>query len=92
VPFFDEEFYLNTYRDVASAVNSGGLKSGLEHYQVRGFREGRIGFDFNPRWFCIAYPDAAREVGNGEYVDLMHEYVMAGAARGYLPQPPRRGE
>lgn len=92
LPFFDENFYLTTYRDVASAVSSDGLKSGLEHYQLRGFREGRSGFNFNAQWFCIAYPDAAREVGNGEYLDLAHQYVMAGAARGYLPQPPRTGE
>lgn len=85
--FFDEEFYLRSYPDVASAVQSGGLERGLVHYQGSGFHEGRNAFPFDIRWYSIAYPDAAREVGDGEYVNLLHHYVETGAARGYKPVP-----
>lgn len=88
--FFDEEFYLQTYPDIAAAVKSKGLKSGLDHFVARGFKEGRGAFGFDACWYSVAYPAAAREVGEGEYVDLPHQYVETGAARGYLPRPPRR--
>lgn len=38
---FDEEFYLRTYADVADAVRSGAFKSGYEHYEQFGAKEGR---------------------------------------------------
>lgn len=87
LPFFDEEYYLQAYPDIAAAVRSDGLKSGFEHYTGIGFREGRGGFEFDIRWYSVAYPVAAREVGEGEYVDLLHHYVETGAARGYHARP-----
>lgn len=38
---FDEDFYLERYSDVASAVKQGLLSSGLEHYKRFGRLEGR---------------------------------------------------
>lgn len=38
---FDEEAYLRQYPDVATAVKSGGFRSGFEHYYRNGEREGR---------------------------------------------------
>jgi hypothetical protein len=85
--FFDEEFYLRSYPDVANAVHSGALERGRVHFQGSGFHEGRNAFPFDIRWYSVAYPDAAREVGDGEYVNLLHHYVETGAARGYKPVP-----
>ena len=33
---FDEDFYLETNADIASAVREGRLKSGLQHYLAHG--------------------------------------------------------
>jgi hypothetical protein len=40
---FDEQTYLNRYPDVASAVRSGTLVSGYQHYNLYGKAEGRSG-------------------------------------------------
>ena len=40
--WFDENFYLSVYPDVHELVRHSRLKSGLEHYLVTGFREGRV--------------------------------------------------
>jgi hypothetical protein len=42
-PHFNEQFYLSTYPDVAAAVASGALRSGLEHFASYGQFEGRRG-------------------------------------------------
>jgi hypothetical protein len=86
---FDEEFYLRSYKDIARAVSTGGLKSGLEHYVKHGFAEGRDGFPFDPVWYSTEYALAAMEVGRGDYADLAHHYVEVGASRGYRPVPER---
>ena len=38
---FDEAWYLRTYPDIATAVRGGVCPSGLRHYQLWGWREGR---------------------------------------------------
>ena len=40
---FDEQAYLRRYRDVAAAVKAGSLKSGWQHFQFYGRKEGRSG-------------------------------------------------
>jgi hypothetical protein len=90
VAMFDEKYYLQTYPDIARALQSGGLPSGRHHYVQAGFRERRFGFLFDARWYSIEYPLAAFEVGQGDYADLRQHYVEIGAARGYKPHP-RRG-
>jgi hypothetical protein len=92
VSFFDEKFYLQTWPDVARAVEAGKFGSGLEHYIKSGFREGhRRCFPFDPSWYSMEYPLAAFEVGQGDYVDLMHHYVEVGVMRGYEPLPNQLG-
>lgn len=43
---FNEEAYLQTYPDVAAAVNAGFLSSGQQHYTLYGQFENRVGFFF----------------------------------------------
>lgn len=38
---FDDDFYLNTYQDVAAVVKVGDYRYGLEHFKRFGFKEGR---------------------------------------------------
>jgi hypothetical protein len=40
---FDEQSYLDRYPDIASAVKTGALSSGYQHYKFYGERERRIG-------------------------------------------------
>jgi len=84
---FDEKYYLQTYPDIARAVESGGLSSGRHHYVQAGFKERRLGFLFDAYWYSVEYPLAAFEVGQGDYADLRQHYVEIGAMRGYKPFP-----
>jgi hypothetical protein len=88
ISMFDETFYLKTNPDVAREVTAGRLRSGRDHYIQHGFKEGRRCFSFNNRWYSVEYPLAAFEVGQGDYVDLMHHFLEVGAIRGYRPVPP----
>jgi hypothetical protein len=88
VSMFDEAFYLKANPDVAREVSAGRLQSGLDHYVQHGFKEGRLCFNIDYRWYSVEYPLAAFEVGNGDYADLTHHYMEVGALRGYKPLPP----
>ena len=87
VSMFDEKYYVQTYPDIARALQSGGLPSARHHYIQAGFRERRFGFLFDARWYSVEYPLAAFEVGQGDYADLRQHYVEIGAVRGYKPHP-----
>lgn len=39
---FDESYYLASYSDVALAVSAGVFKSGFDHFQQSGLKEGRV--------------------------------------------------
>jgi len=47
IPGFDEAWYCNTFTDVAAAVRDGTYSSGLAHYLIYGWKEGRP--PFNPQ-------------------------------------------
>ena len=77
--FFDEEWYLKVYKDVAQ--NWQG--SAIEHYMEYGWKEGR-----NPGPLFDAQKYAA-EYCNGDYIDinpLLH-YEVVGKKSGIIPPP-----
>jgi hypothetical protein len=84
----DEDFYLNCYRDIATAVADGRLKCGLDHFITNGFSEHRSPLFVDERWYTRTYPQAALEIGRGEYEDPTHHYAEVGALLGYLPCKP----
>jgi glycosyltransferase involved in cell wall biosynthesis len=76
--FFDPQWYLETYSDVAEA----GIGP-LEHYARHGGREGRSpGPKFDATWYLAQNPDVA-ESG----VDPLRHYLITGAAEGRPPRP-----
>lgn len=84
---FDEAFYLETNADVASAVDLGpGFAR--NHYANYGFQERRLPMRFDTAWYAGAYPLAAFEVAQGDYMDFVDHYVAIGKARGYSPCAP----
>ena len=87
--FFDEEYYLRQHWDVGRAKQQGALPSGFEHFLRVGHKERREPFKVDREWYCRAYPMAALEIGQGDYMDCYHHYAEVGALRGYRPEPPR---
>ena len=58
---FDEARYLETYGDVAGAVENGVYESGFEHYLRYGYWEGREAAwtDFDADYYRARYRDLA---------------------------------
>jgi hypothetical protein len=85
---FDEAFYLSEYDDVAAAVKSGELTDGFEHFFHHGFREKRLPFKLDAEWYSRTYPNAALEVGSGDFASFQDHFASVGHIRGYLSCPP----
>jgi glycosyltransferase involved in cell wall biosynthesis len=78
IPEFDAEFYLTTYKDVASASADP-----FEHFMSYGFREGRNpSSDFDTRFYVQRYLP-----GDGETNPLVH-YLENRGKPGIYPKPP----
>jgi hypothetical protein len=92
VELFDQAFYLAENEDVAAVARKFGVGFARDHYLHYGFGEGRPPFRLDKVWYGHEYPLAAFEVGQGDYVDFVHHYGLAGRARGYLPYPTATGE
>ena len=77
-PFFDSDWYLTQYPDVAAAAANP-----LEHYLLFGARERRDPHPgFSTDWYFARYPDAAAATMN----PLQH-FLTYGAEEGRMPDP-----
>jgi ectoine hydroxylase-related dioxygenase (phytanoyl-CoA dioxygenase family) len=81
---FDERWYLETYPDVATAVQEGLIESGRRHFERNGREEGRAAFEFHAEWYATSYPLAVEEVDSGRVSSLLEHYLVLGRPRGYL--------
>ena len=84
---FEENFYLDAYPDIATAVRGGHLPDGRHHYEHYGFAEGREGFFIDKSWYCQTYPAAAVELSQGDYHDPHQQWLEVGKMRGYRRRP-----
>ncbi|AFY83944.1 hypothetical protein [Oscillatoria acuminata] len=79
---FDETFYRAAYPDVQSAINSGSLRSGLEHFQMFGRQEGRTQISpfYNEQFYLNRYPDVANAVMNRAFISGIDHFLQFGLA------------
>jgi hypothetical protein len=86
---FDEEWYLSQYPDVRAEIQSGTLKSGLEHYRRYGILENRLPAKpvVNEAWYLRAYPDVARAIREGRETTAYDHFVKQGYREGRAPRP-----
>lgn len=79
---FDENFYRTAYPDVQSAINSGNLRSGLEHFQMFGRQEGRTEISpfYNEQFYLNRYPDVANAVINRAFISGIDHFLQFGLA------------
>jgi hypothetical protein len=81
----DEDWYKQTYPDVAQAIADGACKSAKEHYTLHGYFEDRLPHDVNldeERYFAD-HPDVAvlfRDGGPG----AKEHYIESGYREGRL--------
>jgi hypothetical protein len=86
--FFDERWYLETYPDIAAAVQRGDEPSALTHYIVTGYYEGRSpGPCFvNRQWYEQFYPDVAAGLREGIIADSAEHFHHNGYFEGRVAQ------
>lgn len=76
---FDEEAYINCYADIRSAVESGHLKNGLEHWLSYGHEEERAGVR-NGEWrkekSLVQLKKALMRTLNSSTVERLPPYIM----------------
>lgn len=84
---FDERFYLERYPDIASAIKSHKVKSGIDHYLETGYFEnrqpGRLMVD--ERYYLQENPDVADAIRRGTVKSAQEHFDNAGFNEGRIP-------
>ena len=76
---FDEASYLGQNPDVAAAIHTTWLTSGLEHYQFWGAAEGRNpNALFNEQWYLAQNTDVAQAIQNAQLSSGYQHYMHWG--------------
>ena len=80
--YFDNEWYVRTYRDVGTAVQSGHFSCGFEHYVLYGHKELRSpGPEFIENEYLEDNPDVRSEIGRSIPCGYAH-YLLSGRLEG----------
>ena len=84
---FDEKFYLEMYPDIAAAVRSRKIKSGLDHYLDTGYFENRFPRNFivDERYYLTENPDVADAVKKGRVKSAQDHFNHTGFTEGRVP-------
>jgi hypothetical protein len=84
---FSEEFYLETYPDIAEAYAAGQIPDLRRHYIEFGFFEGRIGAPppVDEAWYTSQYKDVGQALMTGELGSGAEHYLQSGSAEGRVP-------
>ncbi len=89
---FSEEFYLQTYPDIAEAHAAGQIANLRNHFVELGFFEGRMGSTptVDEAYYQDLYKDVAAAVQRGDIGSASEHYLRAGAAEGRVPNEAAR--
>jgi len=84
---FDERFYLENYPDIAAAVRSRKVASGLDHYLETGYFENRLPKKFivDEAFYLRENSDVAEGIRRGVVKSAQEHFDNAGFAEGRLP-------
>lgn len=84
---FDDESYIQQYPDVADAVSSGKLHSGIDHYVRSGWKEKRAikAPQVNATWYMQKYGDVAAAAKKNFRLTAQAHYNMGGYQEGRAP-------
>lgn len=84
---FSEEFYLETYPDIAQAHASGSIPDPHKHFIESGYLEGRLGASpgVDEAYYTTLYKDVGLAVSRGEIASATEHYLRSGASEGRIP-------
>ena len=83
----DEEWYLDTYEDIARAVRDGVVRSAKQHFIDDGYFEGRMPFPIkvDEAWYLQHNPDVAESVRRGIIASGQVHFQEDGYREGRMP-------
>jgi hypothetical protein len=83
----DEDWYLQTYSDIADAVRLGTIKSARQHFINDGYFEGRLPFQIcvDEPWYVGRYPDVSDGLRKGSVASAQMHFDEDGYREGRLP-------
>ena len=84
---FSEQFYLETYTDIAEAYAAGQIPNLHEHFVELGYFEGRIGAPpaVDEAYYINLYKDVGQAVMRGDVTSGVEHYETSGYAEGRIP-------
>ncbi|MCW3477528.1 hypothetical protein [Limobrevibacterium gyesilva] len=84
---FSEEFYLETYPDIAEAHGSGQIADLKRHFTEVGFFEGRMGAQppVDDAYYTKVYQDVRDAIDRGAIASATDHYLRSGASEGRIP-------
>jgi hypothetical protein len=84
---FCEQFYLETYPDIAKAHEAGELPDLKQHYIEHGYFEGRVGAPaaVDEEYYASHYQDVAQAMTRGNLKSIAQHYQQSGYAEGRIP-------
>jgi hypothetical protein len=83
--FFNSDYYLAKNPDVAAAVENGDFASGLEHFGLFGYQEGRASSHFFGETYLFDNPDVAAAVSEGAFSNAVEHFLKYGYQEGRFP-------
>lgn len=83
----DEDWYLQTYEDIAKAIKGGSVQSARQHFVDDGYFEGRLPFPMavDEKWYLQQNPDVAESVRRGVVASGQAHFQEDGYREGRLP-------
>lgn len=88
---FDEDWYLHSNPDLASAIPTSAFPDGYSHFVGVGYYEGRIPIelDVDDDWYMAMYPDVTQGILNGLVQSPSEHFRRNGYREGRLPADPK---
>nr|WP_294502803.1 hypothetical protein [uncultured Rhodopila sp.] len=84
---FDEAWYLSAYPDIKLGVESEQFESGLHHYQIQGYFEGRLPkeIEVDEDFYLENNPDVKRAITMGVIPGAELHFLTKGYKEGRIP-------
>jgi hypothetical protein len=84
---FDERFYLENYPDIAAAVKTKKIKSGIDHYVETGYFENRLPrkLIIDESYYLQENPDVADAIRKGQLKTAQDHFNQSGFSEGRVP-------
>ncbi len=85
----DADWYLETYPDIARAIESKVVLDARDHYDRFGYFENRLPYPIEVKegWYANAYPDVKAAIARRDFSSAQDHFEQNGFREGRVPYP-----